>query len=160
MKATFFHKLCCACPVLLLTTALSVQAQDRFNATEEVRPPAASSPLPPNARVVQMRIGEIVEITSIKTALIGTKDETAFYIPPEGNAIIQVVVEKKFRRRTYFAKALAAGETVGGIVERKWLDADGYRVKNPADEGRVQASIKNAPILFFVTDPNQPQTTK
>lgn len=125
-------------------------AQEKFDGAEIVRPKEEPRKLPPNARVLRLRVGEILEVFSTPTTLLSSKDERAFYVPAEGNAVLQVVIEKTSGRKTYFVKGLAAGETIGGVVYRDSLDKDGYRPKNEAEHARIQKAVKDAPYIIVI----------
>ena len=43
-----------------------------------------------------------------------------------------------------------AGDTVGGVVERRWLNSAGYDPETAADEGRIQSAVRAAPFLISV----------
>ena len=61
-------------------------------------------------------------------------------------------VEKNGFTRTYFLKAVGMGDTVGGVVECRWLDFDGYSPKDTAAEARIQSAIKASPYLISVSN--------
>jgi hypothetical protein len=152
----------------MAVTALCVlqqaRAADVFDASPEVRvvreqrapskpagvrrpEPRPSQPAPENAARVVLKPGEVREILrSSKTA----SPELAFYLPPEATRVVQLVVEKRGFKRTYFLKALARGKTVGGAVERRWLDGGGFAPRSAADEARIQAAIKHNPLFIQV----------
>ena len=104
----------------------------------------------PNARQIALGVGEIVEVYHGGVLPTDGGPQLAFYLPPEATSVVQLVVETKGFAKTYFLKGLAPGETVGGVVQRNWLDATGYRSDNPADEARIQAAIKANPFLILV----------
>ena len=104
----------------------------------------------PNARQVRLRAGEVVEVFHGSWAPGDGQLEMAFYLPPEAASVAQLVVESKGFAKTYFVRGLAPGETVGGVVERRWLDFRGYRSKDLASEARIQAAVKQQPVLFFI----------
>lgn len=126
-------------------------AQDRFGGTETVRPEAPLPTVPPGGRLVRLRVGDITQVHVTETQLFGDSRETAFYVPFEGRGLVTVVVEKKPGRRTYFIKAIAAGETVGGVVPRNTLDREGFTPKNEAEHARIQAALKAAPFIFVIS---------
>jgi|GEM_PF-5104101 len=98
----------------------------------------------PTAR---LRRGEIVQVmTSSRSA----RPELAFYLPPEATSTVQLVVEKRGSQMNYFLKGLASGSTVGGAVEREWLDASGFKPRNLADEARIQAAVRHNPLYIEV----------
>ena len=132
-----------------------VSAQEHFEGTEIVRPAPASPTVPIGGRLVKLHVGDITQVHVTQTQLIGDSKETAFFVPFEGRALVSIVVEKKFGKRTYFIKALAAGETVGGVVPRNTLDFDGFDPKNEAEHARIQAALKAAPLIFVI-DPVLP----
>lgn len=98
----------------------------------------------PTARLQR---GEIVQVmTSSRSA----RPELAFYLPPEATSVVQVVVEKRGLQVNYFLKGLASGSTVGGAVQRDWLDASGFKPRNLADEARIQAAVRHNPLYIEV----------
>jgi len=104
----------------------------------------------PNARQIRLRVGEVLEVYR-GSAMIGDgQAQMAFYIPPEAQSIVQLVVEREGSRRTYFLRGLAPGESVGGVVEREWLNRDGTAPRDLADEARVQNAIRGQPFLILV----------
>ena len=107
----------------------------------------APSPDPKKGDYVKLKRGEIKEVFR---ASKGAKPEMAFYLPQEGVNIVQVVVETKGSQVSYFLKALKAGRTVGGAVERSWLDREGFQPRNTADEARIQAAVKRSPLHIEV----------
>lgn len=139
----------------LLLAGFSVSpAQDVFDASPEVvrvKPRQGggdSSPsIPPKAQRVRLKVGQIVEVFH---APRGAKPEWAFYLPPEGTRIAQVVKEKSSSGTTYFLKAHARGSSVGGVVLREYLDRPGYRPNNVADEARIQAGVRRTPVYIEV----------
>lgn len=135
---------------LPLSVVAVAHAQEKFDATEKVRPAEQPRQLPPNARLQRIKVGEVLEVLSVPVKFFSTKDEKAFYLPPEGNAVLQVIVEQKSGTKTYFVKGLAAGETVGGVVDRSSLDDKGYRPKNEAEHARIQKAVKSAPFVFVI----------
>lgn len=104
----------------------------------------------PNARQVRLRVGEVLEVFRGSAVIGDGEEEMAFYVPPEGRAIVQVITERRGLSRTYFLRGLAAGETVGGVVERDWLTSDGLRPRNAAFEGRIQIAVRGQPFLILI----------
>lgn len=149
--------------ILIAAAALSfaapvAHALERFDTQETVvvqrvrpRPPASSSPVPqnPNATSLYLRLGEIRPVFESRGSLF-TGPREAFYLPPEANGIVQLVVERKGSTACYFLKALRPGRTAGGVVQRAWLDKSGFRPKSIADEGRVQQALRNKPYYISV----------
>ncbi|HKB57326.1 MAG TPA: hypothetical protein VKC51_07030 [Lacunisphaera sp.] len=107
---------------------------------------------PAGAKQVQLRVGEVIEVFHGSFALGDGKRELAFYLPAEARSVVQLVVETKGLTRTYFLKAVGQGDTVGGVVERRWLDSAGYNPVDTAAEARIQAAVKAAPYLISVTN--------
>jgi hypothetical protein len=153
------------CPLLIIAGVLTVDctfAADVFDASPEVRVvrersntsktkdthrQAAPSSQSRRGDSVKLRVGEIREVFR-SSKLDGP--EMAFYLPPEGVRIVQVVVESKGTRVSYMLKALKPGRTVGGAVERQWLDREGFQARNSADEARIQAAVKRNPLHIEV----------
>lgn len=107
---------------------------------------SSGSSIPSKAQRVRVNVGGIVEVWSAKTGA----DEPAFYLPPEGTRIAQMVIERKGGRVTYFVKGYRSGTTVGGLVARGLLDKEGFRPNNAADEARVQAMVRRNPVYIEV----------
>ena len=116
-------------------------------------PPIAASAVYPNARQIRLRVGEVQEVFHDTRTPGDGQVQLAFHLPPEAASLVQLVVETKGFTRTYFLRARRAGETVGGVVERRWLDASGYRARDLADEARIQGAIKAQPYLIFIEQP-------
>ncbi|MDI1337958.1 MAG: hypothetical protein PSU94_17390 [Lacunisphaera sp.] len=114
--------------------------------------PGAAGALPAGARQVQMRLGQVLEVYRGNFAPGEGKRELSFYLPMEARGVVQLVVEKNGFARTYFLKAVGIGDTVGGVVEHRWLDSDGYNPKDTASEARIQAAVKASPYLISVTN--------
>jgi len=108
--------------------------------------------IPPGAKQIQLRLGEVIEVFHGTFAASGGQRELSFYLPVEARSVVQLVVEKKGFTRTYFLKAIGQGDTVGGIVQRRWLNSAGYDANDTADEARIQAAVKAAPYLITVTN--------
>ena len=108
--------------------------------------------LPQGARQIQLRVGQVVEVFHGSIAPGEGKRELAFFLPVEARPVVQLVVESKGLTRTYFLRAIGPGDTVGGVVERRWLDSDGYSPEDTAAEARIQAAVKAAPYLISVTN--------
>lgn len=123
------------------------QKKDVFQAAEYEH---AATEQYPNARLIRMRVGEIVQVYQGSAAIGDGQDQMAFYLPPEAQSVAQLVIESRGFQRLYFLRGLAPGETVGGVVERDWLNSDHTRPKNAADEARIQNSIRGEPFLIFV----------
>jgi hypothetical protein len=104
----------------------------------------------PNARQIRLRVGEVIEVYRGSAAIGDGQPEMAFFLPPEATSIVQLVVERKGLNRTYFLRGVAAGESVGGVVERRWLSSDGTRPKDAAHQARVQNAIRGEPFLILV----------
>jgi len=106
--------------------------------------------LPGGARQVVMRVGEVREVFRGSAAIGDGQREMAFYLPPEARSVVQLVVETKGFTKYYFLRAVGQGDTVGGAVERRWLDLAGFDPQNTADEARIQAAIQAQPVLISV----------
>ncbi len=104
----------------------------------------------PYARQVQLQVGQILEVYRGSSAIGDGEDEMAFYIPPEATSIVQLVVEKRGFARIYYLRGIAEGETVGGVVERQWLNLAGTAPRDAADESHIQNAIRGEPFLILV----------
>ena len=110
--------------------------------------------VPAGAKQLRLRVGEVIEVYRGSFAIGDGQREMAFYLPIEARSVVQLVVETdrlKFTR-TYFLKAIAQGDTVGGVVESRWLAGDGITPSDTAAEARIQASVKAAPYLISVNN--------
>ena len=96
---------------------------------------------------MNLKRGQILQVLRSSRS---ARPEMAFYLPPEATSVVQVVVEKRGNERNYFLKGLAHGNTVGGAVERAWLDDQGFRPRNLADEARIQAAVRRNPLFIEV----------
>ena len=114
--------------------------------------PGAAGALPAGARQLHLRLGQVIEVFRGNFAPGEGQRELSFYLPVEARSVVQLVVEKNGFARTYFLKAVGMGDTVGGVVERRWLDFDGYSPKDTAAEARIQAAVKASPYLISVSN--------
>jgi hypothetical protein len=110
-----------------------------------------TGPMMAGARRVQMRVGQVMEVYRGSFAPGDGEREMAFYLPVEARSVVQLVVETRGFTKTYFLKAIGIGETVGGIVERRWLNSAGFDPRDTAAEARIQDSVRAAPFLVSVT---------
>ena len=144
---------------LLLYAGFSINAAppDEFNAED----PAiyvmtvtnqASNTLPAkvsaHARFVTLRPAEVKEVYRFDKKT-GTKAQ-AFFLPTEATELVQLIVEQKGGLTTYFLKGIRAGKTVGGVVQRDWLDKKGFAANNETNLGRIQQAVKAQPYLITV----------
>lgn len=134
--------------VIFFTLSVSpppLVSQPAFDATEVIE----VTPKEPEGRItIRLKAGEIRKVFHHDNKKSDT--EHAFYLPPEARSLVELVVEKGWGKRTYFLKGKARGETVGGVVERRWLDS---RVRDPRsepDEARIQAAIRKQPVFIVV----------
>jgi hypothetical protein len=104
----------------------------------------------PGAKQLRLRIGQVTEVFQGSFAPGDGQYELAFYLPVEARTVVQLVVETRGFTKVYFLRAIGAGETVGGVVERRWLDRSGYNPDNAADEARIQNAVRAAPYLISV----------
>jgi hypothetical protein len=131
-------------------------AQTRFSGADTTVVEEARPGLPPGGRLLRLRIGEIVEVHRAGARLFGAGKETAFYVPLEGRGLVSVSVKKARGRRTYFIKALAPGETLGGVVPRPALDRAGLDPKDDAAHALIQLALKTAPVVFVILPEKSP----
>jgi hypothetical protein len=96
---------------------------------------------------VRLSRGEIVQVMTCSRS---ARPQLAFYLPPEATSIVQLVVEKRGSEVNYFVKGLSSGHTVGGAVQRDWLDFGGFKPRNMADEARTQEALKHNPLYIEV----------
>lgn len=108
--------------------------------------------MPAGARQLNLRLGQVVEVFHGSFAPADGQRELAFYLPEEARSVVQLVVESSGFKRTYFLRAIGLGQTVGGVVERRWLDGSGNNPKSTADEARIQNAVRTAPCLIAVTN--------
>ena len=125
-----------------------VRTTRRTQATPAPRRQAQPRPAPAQrGPVVRLTRGRVVEVLSSSRS---ARPELAFYLPPEATSVVQLVVERKGSQNNYFLKAIGRGKTVGGAVERAWLDREGFRPRNIADEARIQAALRSRPLHIEV----------
>lgn len=108
------------------------------------------NPLIPNAKRISMLVGQVVQVYHAVALPGDGKPQMAFFLPYEARSVAQLVVERHGLYVDYYVKALAIGDTVGGVVERSWLDDRGFEPLSDADMARIQASIKTTPYLISV----------
>mgnify|MGYP000684063407 CR=1 FL=1 len=104
----------------------------------------------PNARQIRLQVGEVLEVYRGSARIGDGQPEMAFYLPQEATAIVRLIVEREGSRRTYFLRGIAPGESVGGVVEKEWLNRQGTGPRDAADEARVQNAIRGEPFLILV----------
>lgn len=125
-----------------------------FTETKDVFQGAEYDPtmgsLPANARQVRMRVGQVMEVYRASYSLPGTQPEMAFYLPVEARSVVQLVVESRGVYRNYFLRAIGPGQTVGGVVERRWLGEDGFNHTDLAAMARIQDAIRANPYMITV----------
>lgn len=109
-----------------------------------------TGPAMAGARQLRLRVGQVLEIYRGSFAPGDGQREMSFYLPVEARNVVQLVIETKGFTRTYFLKAIGIGDTVGGVVERRWLNDAGYDPRNTADEARIQNAVRAAPYLISV----------
>lgn len=107
---------------------------------------------PAGSKQIQLRVGQVIEVFHGSFAVGDGQRELAFYLPEEARSVVQLVVETKGMTRTYFLKAVGLGDTVGGVVERRWLSSNGYNPIDTAAEARIQNAIRATPYLISVTN--------
>ncbi|HYC72195.1 MAG TPA: hypothetical protein VEB66_13360 [Opitutaceae bacterium] len=122
------------------------ETKDVFRAAEYSQGPASL----PNAKRISLRLGQVVEVYRANI-IPGGEREMAFYLPVEARAVVQVLIESRGVTKTYFLKAIGPGDTVGGVVERRWLNSGGFDANSVADEARIQQAVRAAPFLISVT---------
>lgn len=110
-----------------------------------------TAPMTANARRVQLRVGQVVEVYR-SNIIPGGAREMAFYLPVEARSVVQLVIETRGINKAYFLKAIGVGETVGGVVERRWLNSAGFDPDNMGDEARIQNAVRAQPFLISVTN--------
>lgn len=151
------HVVCLLVPVLGLlagcatTPGLTVPARAFHQPTAgaqgvEYLPDAASTPA--GARQVRLRPGQILEVFRSNPG--DDPRELAFYLPIEARTVVQLVVTTKGDTKTYFLRAIRTGETVGSVVERRWLDDDGYNPRDVDAGSRVRAAVRSTPCFITV----------
>ena len=123
--------------------------REAFHAAEYAHMTAQE--IPDDARQIRLRPGE--------TRLVYTwvretgRPETVFYLPAVATSVVQVIVERHgLNRKDYYLKAVGYGDTVGGVVERSWLDTEGFRARDAATEGRIQQAVRKDPWYISVDD--------
>jgi len=108
-----------------------------------------TGPLPAGAKQVRLRVGQVIEVFRGSNVPDGQR-ELAFYLPVEARSVVQLVVETRGLVKTYFLRAVGPGDTVGGVVERRWLNNEGFYPRDVAAEARVQDAVRAAPYLISV----------
>ena len=108
-----------------------------------------TGPLPAGAKQVRLRVGQVMEVYRGSNVPDGQR-EMAFYLPVEARSVVQLVVETRGLVKYYFLRAIGPGDTVGGVVERRWLSSDGFYPRDVAAEARVQDAVRAAPYLISV----------
>jgi hypothetical protein len=126
-----------------------VHAQDTFSAEEtvvqKVTPEEAKTD---SRRVLKFSLDESRVIYD--APLTSAPAQWWFFLPPEANSVVQLIIQKHEGRRLFILKAIGRGKTVGGFVHRDWLDDDGFAPKSPLDETKVQHAVKSQPIYIIV----------
>lgn len=102
------------------------------------------------AKRINLRVGQVMEVFRGSYSPTDGQRELAFYLPVEARSVVQLVVETRGLTKTYFIKAIGVGDTVGGVVERRWLNSAGYDPRDTAAEARIQDAVRAAPYLISV----------
>jgi len=124
-------------------------AQDTFSAEEVVvQKVSPSEPHTDARRTLKL---ELDETRVIYEAPNSDDPQWSFYLPPEANSVVQLIIEKHDGRRVFILKAIGRGRTVGGFVHRDWLDGSGFEPNSEQDESRIQHAVKNRPIYIIVS---------
>jgi hypothetical protein len=93
---------------------------------------------------------DLDETRVIYDAPLSAKPNWYFYLPPEANSVVQLIIQKHDDRRLFLLKAIGRGKTVGGFVLREWLDDSGFQPNSPLDESQIQHAVKSKPIYIIV----------
>lgn len=108
------------------------------------------NPQIPNAKRINLLVGQVVQVYHAVALPGDGKPQMAFFLPFEARSVVQLIVERNGIYVDYYIKALSIGNTVGGAVERSWLDRRGFDPLTEADMARVQEAIKSNPYLISV----------
>jgi hypothetical protein len=108
------------------------------------------SQIPPGAKRIQLRLGQVTEVFRGSFAPGDGQRELAFYLPIEARSVVRLDVETRGFTRTYFLKAIGVGDTVGGVVERRWLNSAGTDPNHAGDEARIQDAVRASPYFISV----------
>jgi hypothetical protein len=137
--------------VCFTATATGADTFDVKPKIKIVRPPAQTAASKPSAsnssNTITLKVGEIRPVFVTNSYL---RPQLAFYLPPEGVPFVQLIVEKRGSQVTYFAKGMRKGRTVGGSVERDWLDFAGFSPASLPAESRIQQALKINPLFLTV----------
>mgnify|MGYP001270403974 CR=1 FL=1 len=126
------------------------KGKEAFSAVEVVEERSRTVPVPPGAQSVTLRMGETREVYRQTWSLMET--QYAFFLPQEATNVVKLIVETHNLTTTYFIKAVGYGDSVGGVVERKWLAADGFHSDNAADFARIQDAVRAQPVFISVKE--------
>ncbi len=121
---------------------------DAFEAAERAVPPRAGVAVRQDA--ICLAGGEVVEVLRRPRERRETFAGDAFYVPPEADGIVCLTVETEGMEEVFLLRGIAPGETLGGVVARRWVDDAGRRPRSVVDEARIQAALKTAPRYIVV----------
>jgi len=125
----------------------ALHAQDTFQGDEVIVKKVYPQPEGDSRRTLKF---DLDETRIIYEENLSAKPNWYFYLPPEANSVVQLIIQRKDDKRVFLLKAIGRGKTVGGFVRREWLDDDGFQPNSPLDEARIQQSIKSKPVYIIV----------
>ena len=128
--------------------ASPVVAQDTFSGEEVVvKKVAPSEPSTDSRRTLRLSLDEERVIYEEPTS---ADPRWYFYLPPEANSVVELIIQKRDGKFEFILKAIGRGKTVGGFVHREWLDDSGFQPKSELDETKIQHAVKSKPIFIIV----------
>ncbi len=125
----------------------ALHAQEQFQGDEVVVEKVTPKPEGNPRRALKLDLDETRIIFQESTS---SNPNWYFYLPPEANSVVQLIIEKRDGERTFLLKAIGRGKTVGGFVLREWLDNSGFQPKTPLDEAQIQQAVKSKPVFIIV----------
>ena len=135
-------------PLLPSPVSVSYPGTDAFQGAT-FKEPARHDPAN-RVEAILLAPGEIREVLRRPNRREDRLAGFAFHVPAEAVGIVELVVEQDGDAEVYLLRAIASGETVGGVVERRWLDDSGKVPRSRICEARIQTAIKNAPQFIRI----------
>ena len=132
------------------STAPEYKGKEAFDAVTVVEEGPRHMPVPPGAQSITLRMGEMREVYRQTWSINET--QYAFFLPQEATNVVKLIVETHNFTKTYFVKAIGYGDTIGGVVERKLLDTEGFHPDNAADFARIQEALRKQPVFISVKE--------
>jgi hypothetical protein len=134
--------------IFLMSAATApLSAQDTFQADEVIVQKVTPKPEGDARRTLKF---DVDETRVIYEEPISDRPQWYFYLPPEANSVVRLIIQKQDDRLLFILKGVGRGKTVGGFVHRGWLDDSGLAPNSALDETLIQQAVKSSPVFILV----------